>query len=97
MAAGSTGVPIPPLRDTDRIEDWEPLFRAAVGHIISQGEAGVKTEISMLPAFVCRRFVEIEVSKEAVKCDTLDDAFKLLKDTLDPQPTSTKRLGNFTV
>ena len=84
MASGSSGIPIPPLRETDRIEDLEPLFRAAVGHIIAQGEAGVKTAVSMLPAFVCRRLVEIEVSKEAVKCDNLDSAFKLLKETLDP-------------
>ena len=73
MASGSSGIPIPPLHETDRIEDWEPLFRAAVGHIIAQGEAGVKTAVSMLPAFVCRRLVEIEVSKEAVKCDNLDE------------------------
>ena len=84
MTSGSSGIPIPPLRETDRIEDWESLFRAAVGHIIAQGEAGVKTAVSMLPAFVCRRLVEIEVSKEAVKCDNLDSAFKLLKETLDP-------------
>ena len=71
MASGSSGIPIPPLRVTDRIEDWEPLFRAAVGHIVAQGEAGVKTAVSMLPAFVCRRLVEIEVSKEAVTLDVM--------------------------
>ena len=95
MASGSSGIPIPPLRETDRNEDWEPLFRAAVGHIIAQGEVGVKTAVSMLPAFVCRRLVEIEMSQEAVKCDSLDSAFKLLKETLDPpvdEYEATKRL-----
>ena len=43
-----------------------------------------KDRSNMFPAFVCRRQVEIGVSKEAVKCDNLDSAFKLLKETLDP-------------
>ncbi|KAI6653466.1 hypothetical protein LOD99_3685 [Oopsacas minuta] len=92
MAPGSSGIPIPPIHETDRIEDWELISRASVGYIIANGEAGVKTTVSMIPAFVCRRLVEIEVSKEALKCDSLDSAFKLLKEQLDLPWTNMKQL-----
>ena len=84
MAHFNPGLSVPPLRPDDRIEDWEPLFRASVGHLTAQGEEGIKTAIGLLPALVNRRTVESEISKEAVKCASLDEAFKLLRETLDP-------------
>ena len=84
MAHFNQGLSVPPLRPDDRIEDWEPLFRASVGHLTVQGEEGIKTVIGLIPAMVNRRTVESEISKEAVKCASLDEAFKLLRETLDP-------------
>ena len=74
-------IPITPLREEDRIKAWEHLFRAAVGHILAKSEAGVKTAVITR---VRVRIVEIEVSKETVKCDSLGSVFELLKETLNP-------------
>ncbi|KAI6648335.1 hypothetical protein LOD99_12144 [Oopsacas minuta] len=85
MAAQNQGIPVPPLTTTERIEDWQPLFTAAVGPLLAQGEGGVKILVSMLPAFVCRNLEEKDVAKEAVLGkDTLEVAFYLLKKRLDP-------------
>ena len=81
MAAQNQAIPVPPLTTTERIEDCQPLFYAAVGPLLAQGEGGVKIAISMLPGFVCRSLEEKEVAKEAVLGkDTLERAFEQLKE-----------------
>ena len=47
MAHFNPGLSVPPLLPDDRIEDWEPLFRASVGHLTAQGEEGIKTAIGL--------------------------------------------------
>ena len=78
---------IPPLGDGERIEDWEPLFTAAVSPLLAKGPAGHKLAIGMLPAHVNRRRAERELIREIVtdkKTETLSEAFSVLKDALDP-------------
>ena len=72
---------IPPLGSNQRISDWEPVFRAAVTSLLVQ-TGGEKLAVGLLPGCVKRRVAGIEVSREAVQLDILDDAFTLLK-TLD--------------
>ena len=72
---------IPPLIDGQKVE-WEPLFRAAVGSLV--GSANEKVAVQLLAAYLSRREAERSLALEAIKRDTLDEAFKLLKDNLDP-------------
>lgn len=65
-----------------KIEEWEPLFRAAVSSLVAT--ANKKAAVQLLPAYVSRREVERALTLEAIKKDTLDEAFKLLKDNLNP-------------
>ena len=75
-------VGIPPLVTGQKIEEWEPLFRAAVSSLVAT--TSEKAAIQLLPAYLSRLVVERTLALEAIKRDTLDDAFKLLKDNLDP-------------
>ena len=76
-------ITIPPLHHVQIIEDWEPLFRAAVAALIMIDD-GEKTTIRMLPVHVARRDAKRSIASVALGKDTLDDAFKLLRDNLDP-------------
>ena len=78
---GSVQFIVPPLKPSDRIDEWEPLFRAAVTGLLTQ-ENGQALAIGLLPAHVNRRPAEVELCKEVVTLTTLDEAFTLLK-TLD--------------
>ena len=78
---------IPPLRDGERLEEWEPLFTAAVSPLLTKGSAGHALAFGMLPAHVNRRKAERELVREVVtdeKTKTLSEAFTVLKNTLDP-------------
>ena len=78
-------LPVPALRMGQRIEDWEPLFSAAVGTLKARGAEGEKMAISLLPAYVNRRPAECELVKQVVKSETtLSGAFTVLIKTLDP-------------
>ena len=84
MATSVGGLNVPPLQREDRIEDWERLFRAAVVPLLAQ-DGGERLAINMLPAFICRRVAEREIAREVVtEAQTLDEAFKTLRDNLDP-------------
>ena len=76
-------ITIPPLQEGQRIEEWEPLFRAAVATLIT-ADGGEKAAIRMLPVYVARREAERSLASVALGMDTLDDAFKLLRENLDP-------------
>ena len=71
-------VSIPQLLPNQRIEDWEPLFRASIGAI------DPKVAVLLLPAHVHRREYEREIVLEAIKEESLDAAFELLRIHLDP-------------
>ena len=71
-------VSVPPLSANQKIADWEPKFRASVVSL-QQGSA-----IRLLPAYVNRGKMEERVVLAAIQKETLDDAFKLLKERLDP-------------
>ena len=71
-------VSIPQLLPNQRIEDWEPLFRASTGAI------DPKVAVLLLPAHVHRREYEREIVLEAIKEESLDAAFELLRTHLDP-------------
>ena len=84
MATNIGGLNVPPLQRDDRIEDWERLFRAAVVPLLAQ-DGGERLAIIMLPAFVCRRVAERKIAREVVnEAQTIDEAFKTLRDNLDP-------------
>ena len=74
---------IPPLQEGQRIEEWEPLFRAAVATLVT-AEGGEKAAVRMLPVHVARREAEHSIAAVAFEKNTLDEAFKLLRDNLDP-------------
>ena len=71
-------VSIPPLREGQRISEWESKFRASV---ISIEE---RAAVRLLPAYVTRGKLEKSVVLVAIQKDTLDEAFKILKERLDP-------------
>ena len=71
-------VSIPPLLPNQRIEEWEPLFRA------STGSMDPRAAIQLLPAHVHRLEYEREIVLEAIKEESLDAAFELLRSNLDP-------------
>ena len=74
---------IPPLYGDEEIEDWEPVFRAAVTPLLLRQD-GQKLAIGLLPGCVNRRPAEVEIMKEVLKRDTLDAAFELLRTLDDP-------------
>ena len=69
------------LKEDQRIDEWEPLFKAAVTGLLLH-ENGQSLAIGLLPVYLTRRPAEVELSKEVVKLTSLDEAFTLLK-TLD--------------
>ena len=79
----STQFSIPPLKPNDRIEDWEPLFKAAVTGLLTH-ENGEALAIGLLPAHVNRRPAESELVQDAIGMASLNDAFTLLKTLDDP-------------
>ena len=84
MATNIGGLNVPPLQRDDRIEEWERLFRAAIVPLLAQ-DGGERLAITMLPAFICRRVAERQIAREVVnEAQTLDEAFKTLRDNLDP-------------
>ena len=80
---GTTQFVIPVLKPNSRIDEWEPLFRAAVTPLLLQ-ENGESLAIGLLPAYVNRRPTETELMKEVVKLKTLDEAFEILRSLDDP-------------
>ena len=82
-------VSIPPLRQGQKIAEWEPKFRASV---VSLEEAAAKR---LLPAYLCRGKLEERVVLEAIQKDTLENAFKLLKERLDPPADIFEAIGRF--
>ena len=80
---GSVQFIVPPLKNNDRIDEWEPLFRAAVTGLLTQ-DNGEALAIGLLPAHVNRRRAEVELCKEVVSLTTLDEAFTLLRTLDDP-------------
>ena len=92
MATHLCDLNIPPLQSGERIEDWERLFRAAVTSLLTQ-EGGQRLAISLLPAYVCRRVAERELVREVVnEAESLDEAFKTLRDNLDSPVDPTKAM-----
>lgn len=74
---------IPKLLPNQRLEDWEPLFRASVTGLLMRTD-GEKLAIGLLAAHVNRREAEVELMKDVVKLDQLNEAFDLLKTLDDP-------------
>ena len=75
-------ITIPPLQEGQRIEEWGPLFRAAVATLVTT-EGGEKAAIRMLPVHIAKREAERSIASVALEKNTLNDAFKLLRDNLD--------------
>ena len=74
---------IPPLQVGERIEEWKPVFTAAVTSLLSRPD-GQKLAIGLLPGHVNRRPAERELVKEAVQKATLEEAFEVLSILDDP-------------
>ena len=77
---------VPRLQIGERIDDWEPLFRAAVTSLLLRQD-GLKLAIGLLPAYLTRRPAEVELAKEVINTETLDEAFALLRTLDDPVDT----------
>ena len=67
---------IPSLQPGERIEDWQPLFTAAVTTLLAK-PAGEKLALGPLPGYVKRRPAEVESIREVIELESLDDMFKL--------------------
>ena len=74
---------IPPLQPRERIEDWQPLFTAAVTTLLAR-LGGQKFPLGLLPGYVRRRPAEVESVRKAIKLESLEDAFRLLKTLYEP-------------
>ena len=66
---------IPPIGAAQRVEDYKPLFKAAVSTLVTT-EEGRKAAIRLLPAYVARREVERVIALEAAKEGTIDEALR---------------------
>lgn len=82
MAAAPMNISIPPLKAHERIEDWQPLFVAATSALAAH--AGERAAILILPFYTCRNKYEREVALVAIREESLEAAFKVLSNTLDP-------------
>ena len=80
---GFTQFVIPLLKTGMRIDEWEPLFRAATTSLLVQ-ENGESLVIGLLPAYINRRPAEVEIVKEAIRKTTIDESFELLRTLDDP-------------
>ena len=74
---------IPPLHGDERIEDWEPVYRAAVTLLLLRQD-DQKLAVGLLHSHVNLRPAEMEIMKEVLQKDTLDAAFELLRTLDDP-------------
>ena len=74
---------IPSLHEDKRIEDWEPVSRAAVMPLLLRQD-GQKLATGLLSGYVNRRPAEVEKMKEVLKKDILDAALELLRTLHDP-------------
>ena len=81
--ATSLSISIPQLGEKQTFEEYEPLFTAAVSTylVTEEGRAAI---IKTLPAYIARREAQRAIAIEAAKKGTLEEAFKLLKESLDP-------------
>ena len=80
--AAPLNISIPPLKEDQRIEEWQPLFIAATGALVVTSTE--KAAIQILPSFVCRNVYEHSTVLEAIKEETLEAEFALLCANLDP-------------
>ena len=64
------------------MEDWKPLFMAATSTLVAL--AGEKAAIQMLPSYLIRRDYEKAIALEAINEKTLEQAFSVLTENLDP-------------
>ena len=74
---------IPPLQLGERTADGQPLFTAAVTRLLAR-PGGEKLALGLLPGYVRRRPTEVELVREAIELESLEDEFKLLKTLDDP-------------
>ena len=79
--AAPLNISIPPLKEDQRIEEWQPLFVAATSALVVTSTE--KAAIQILPSFVCRNGYEQSTVLEAIKEETLEAAFALLRASLD--------------
>ena len=76
-------ISIPQLGEKQTIEEYEPLFIAAVSTylVTEEGKAAI---IKTLPAYIARREAKRMIAIKVSKKGSLEEAFKLLKESLDP-------------
>ena len=75
-------ITIPPLKANERIADWQPLFMAATSALAAH--AGQKAVVQILPSYGCRDEFERDTTLIAIEEETIEAAFKILCNTLDP-------------
>ena len=74
-------ISIPPLKTGERIEDWQPLFVAAMSSLAAH--AGERAVVQILPSYVCRDEYESDITLLAIKEETVEAAFKVLSNALN--------------
>ena len=75
-------ISIPPLKADERVEEWQPLFVAATSSLAAQ--SGERAAVLILPSYVCRNEYERDTALLAIKEETIEAAFKVLCNALDP-------------
>ena len=80
--AAAWSLAILPLTDGLRKEDWKPIFLAATSTLVAS--AGEKSAIQILPSLLVRHEYEKAICLEAIKEETLEAAFEVLQENLDP-------------
>ena len=79
--AAPMNISIPPVKPGERIEEWQPLFVAATSSLAAH--AGEPAVIQILPSYVCRDEFERDTTLLVIKEETVEAAFKLLRNALD--------------
>ena len=79
--AAPMNITIPTLKPGERIEEWQPLFVAATSSLAAH--AGEPAVIQILPSYVCRDEFERDTTLLAIKEETVEAAFKVLRNALD--------------
>ena len=85
-------ISIPPLNADERVEEWQPLFVAATSSLAAQ--SGERAAVLILPS-VCRNEYERDTALLAIKEETIETAFKVLCNALDPPIDELEAIARF--
>ena len=85
----SVSVEVPKLGPGQSIEEWRPLYEAAISTL------DVKHALSILPCYIDRSSGDQETAKIAAQETTLEEAFTVLETFIDGPRTVLKSVNEF--